>query len=89
MTVDVKAVARNLEHIGNQLRQLADEIVKCERGDFSPLMSDVTFEEVMSEALAAMGTDRADVCYGFSKPHRCSRCTSIVEAWMARKAKAA
>lgn len=83
--IDEDAVIRNLKHIADQANGLAEEISKCQRGEYSGLMSEERFEAIVTEALTAMGTTRAEQCFGLGKPHHCSRCEAIVQAWMNRK----
>lgn len=85
--INEDAVIRNLHQISAQVAKIADEITKCKRGEYSPFMSDERFEAIVSEALTAMGTTRAEECFGISKAHHCSRCEAIAQAWMERKIK--
>jgi hypothetical protein len=86
--IDEDAIIRNLHQISAQVAKIADEIAKCKRGEYSPFMSEERFEATINEALTAMGTTRAQACFGLDKPHHCSRCEAIVRAWMERRIKA-
>lgn len=82
--VDRTAIERRIRGLAEQMTSLADEIAKCERGEYSVFMADDEFEAVVAEALAHMGQSRSDLCFGFDGPHLCSRCDGVARAWMAR-----
>jgi hypothetical protein len=86
--IDEDAVIRNLQHIAARATELAIEIAKCKRGEYSPLMSEERFESVLKDGLAAVGMTRKELCFVGDFPHHCSKCEYFVEAWMNGKIKA-
>lgn len=83
--MNTSAVVRNLRYIAMQVTNLADEIEKAERGEYTCFMDDDTFEATLADAMKFMGIDRANLCLGLSKPHRCSFCENTVRHWMERE----
>ena len=87
--IDTRAVLAVLNYIQDRCHILTDEISRCERGEYSPLMDDARFEALAAEALEAMGSTRSALCSGLSRAHRCSQCELLVKAWLECKDKAA
>lgn len=84
--VDWNAVNRRIVFVEQEMAHTRRWIADAEAERYSPLMSSEVFEQQFANAIAATGMNAKAVCiFEIPRPHRCSRCEALVEAFMSKR----